>query len=408
MSGAPIVIVGGGQAADEAALQLRNNGATGPITIVCEEAYLPYRRPPLSKTVLAEGADPAGLLLRTADTYARLGITVLTGRRATHIDRARNTVALDDGSALPYAQAILAMGGTARRLAIPGGDLAGIHYLRGVRDALALRAELRAGRHVLIIGGGYVGLEVASVAVRQGLRVTVLEAAPRLLARVAPPEISTFYEQVHRDEGVDIHLGLSASGLLPDSSGARVGAVQCGHAVFAADLVVVGIGLAPNTALAEHAGLVIDDGILVDPACRTSDPDIFAIGDCSAHAAHDFLGTRVRLESVANAVEQARAAAAAICGKPIPRPAPPWFWSEQYDLNLQMVGVAAGYDRCILRGATQTRSFSAFYLLDGGVKAGISINRNADFLAARRMVAQRLHPVPALLSDPSVSLKSLL
>jgi 3-phenylpropionate/trans-cinnamate dioxygenase ferredoxin reductase subunit len=402
---APIVIIGGGQAGDEAAFQLRQLGAAGPIVLIAEEPFLPYRRPPLSKTYLTGEAEIGTLFLRTPETYARADITFRTGRRVVLVDRTNGAVRLDDGSVVAYRKLILAVGGTPRHLAVPGAAEAGIHYLRTIDDAQALQGAMQPGRRLLIVGGGYVGLEVAAVAVKRGLRVTVLEAAPRLLARVASAEISAFYDQVHRDAGVDIHTGASVSGFVRDGNGVSV---ACGHVRYDADIIVAGIGLVPNTELAEHAGLLIDNGILVDSGCHTSDPDIFAIGDCSVHAEHDFLGTQVRLESVPNAIEQAKKAAAAICGKPIPRAAPPWFWSEQYDLNLQMVGLIAGYDRCVLRGDPRSRSFSAFYVQEGRVIAADSVNRPQDFMAAKRMVAGRMHVEADRLGDEAVPLKQLL
>jgi len=259
---------------------------------------------------------------------------------------------------------------------------------------------------VVIVGGGYIGLEVASVAIKQGLDVTVLEGAPRVLVRVTSPEMSSFYERIHRREGVEIRTGIAVSGFVADPSGDYVAAVECGEAqTVPADLVIIGIGLIPNTELAETAGLLVDNGIIVNQHAQTSDPHIYAIGDCAAHAHHDFLQRKVRLESVPNATEQARAAAASIAGITAPLASPPWFWSDQYKLKLQMVGLSDGYDEVLLRGNPQTESFIALYLKNGAVIAADAVNRIADFMAAKRLVAESKTIPREALADESEPLK---
>jgi 3-phenylpropionate/trans-cinnamate dioxygenase ferredoxin reductase subunit len=260
----------------------------------------------------------------------------------------------------------------------------------------------------VIVGGGYVGLEVAAVAIKRGLEVTVLEGAPRVLARVTAPEVSAFYERFHRAAGVEIRTGVSVTGFEAGPDGATVAAVQCGDQSIPADFVLVGIGLVPNIGLAEHAGLAVEGGIVVDDASRTSDPDICAIGDCAVHAKHGFLQRKIRLESVPNALEQARAAAAVIAGKPIPAAVAPWFWSDQYDLKLQMAGLSDGYDELAIRGSTDGTSFIAFYLKDGCVIAADAINRPSEFMASKRLIGDRIKASAAHLADENVSLKALI
>jgi 3-phenylpropionate/trans-cinnamate dioxygenase ferredoxin reductase component len=261
----------------------------------------------------------------------------------------------------------------------------------------------------VIVGGGYIGLEVAAVAVKRGLAVTVLEAAQRVLARVTAPDLSKFYQRIHREAGVDIRTGITVSGFTTEREDGGVGAVTCaGGQSFAADFVLIGIGLVPNTELAEQAGLAVDDGIVVDEASRTGDPDIYAIGDCAMHARHGFLRRKIRLESVPNALEQARAAAASISERPVPAATAPWFWSDQYDLKLQQVGFSDGYEELGIRGSMETSSFIAFYLKQGQVIAADSVNRPGEFMAAKRIVGERMEIACARLADESTPLKSLL
>jgi 3-phenylpropionate/trans-cinnamate dioxygenase ferredoxin reductase subunit len=324
------------------------------------------------------------------------------------IDRHEKRISLENCEVLPYLYLVLATGGRPRMMKVPGADLKNIFYLRTIADVVALRAAFLPGRRVVIVGGGYIGLEVASIAVKQGLDVTVLEGAPRVLVRVTSPEMSAFYERIHRREGVKIRTGIAVSGFIAGPAEASVAAVECGEAeTVPADLVIVGIGLIPNTELAESAGLLVDNGIIVNEHAQTSDPHIYAIGDCAAHAHHEFLKRKVRLESVPNATEQARIAAAAICGAPLPPASPPWFWSDQYKLKLQMVGLSDGYDEVVLRGDPDTESFIALYLKNGEVIAADAVNRIADFMAAKRLVAESKAIPPSALADESEPLKAI-
>ena len=405
---AGVVIVGAGYAAGELAIRLRQGGYEAPVTLVGAETHLPYHRPPLSKNFLSGETPHEELLLRPEATYTKAGIAFVGGTKITAIDRAAHSVALSDGRILPYEKLVLATGGRARKLPCPGADLAGVHTLRTLDDVNAIRAYLQPGRRLVIIGGGYIGLEVASIAVKLGLDVTILEGAPRVLVRVTSPEMSAFYERIHRREGVKIRTGIAVSGFLADPTSETVAAVECGdEETVEADLVIVGIGLIPNTELAESAGLLVDNGIVVNEHAQTSDPHIYAIGDCAAHAHHDFLKRKVRLESVPNATEQARIAAAAICGKAVSPAGPPWFWSDQYKLKLQMVGLSDGYEEVVLRGDPESESFMAIYLKNGEVIAADAVNRIADFMTAKRLVAESKVIPRHALADESEPLKAI-
>jgi 3-phenylpropionate/trans-cinnamate dioxygenase ferredoxin reductase component len=406
------LIVGAGHAAGECATAIREQGWTGRIVMVGEEPHLPYQRPPLSKAFLSGESTAEQLSLKPLSTYEKARVEFIPNTRAERIDRDAKRVTLSDGSEIGYTKLVLATGGRARRLALSEIEtiekLQNFHYLRTLDHVARIRNQFHAGSRLVIIGGGYVGLEVAAVAVKRGLHVTVLEALPRVLARVTAPELSTFYEQVHREAGVDIRTNAIVSGFELDASGDAVAAVCCADGTrVAADLVIVGVGLEPATELAQAAGLAVDNGIVVDEHTRTSDPDIFAVGDCTNHP-NPSLGRRLRLESVPNALEQARTAAASLCGKERIYNSVPWFWSDQYDLKLKMVGLSQGYDEFVLRGSPDTRSFSAFYLKDGVMLAADTVSRAPEFMLAKRFVAEKI-PVRATdLADESIPLKSLL
>lgn len=402
---ATTVIVGAGQAGGDLASALRQLGYPGRIILIGEESAVPYRRPPLSKAFLSGDMAEEALYIKTREAYAKHDIELRTGLRVQAIDRAARTLTLADGGCLAYDKLALTTGGRPRRLDLPGADKPNVHYVRTIDDINRLREQFKAGKRLVIVGGGYIGLEVAAVGIKKGLQVTLVEAMPRLLARVTGPELSQYYEQVHRRHGVDIRLG---AGVQAMEGGSQVEAVvlQDGTRV-PADIVIVGIGLIPNTELAEKAGLAVDNGIVVDLYAQTEDPDIVAAGDCTNHD-NGFCGRRLRLESVPNASEQARVAAASICGQRIPHASVPWFWSDQYNLKLQMAGLSQGYDRAVVRGSMSADSFVAFYLRDGVVIALDSVNRPADFMAGKKMVAGRLRADPATLADETVSLKALL
>jgi 3-phenylpropionate/trans-cinnamate dioxygenase ferredoxin reductase component len=407
-TGPNVLIVGAGQAGAECAAALRGAGHDGPITIIGDETHPPYHRPPLSKAYLLGTTEASGLLIRAPEFYPKFDIHLRTGETVTALDARNHTVRLGDGGELGYDRLVLATGGRARRLAMPGLAAArNVFYLRTIADVDGLRAHFVPGARLVVIGGGYVGLEIAAVARRLGLEVTVLESEPRLLARVASPPISEFFARVHREEGVDIRLEAKVTGFDFDQVGAVRAVALADGAGLPADVVLIGIGMLPNAGLAEGAGLAVDNGILVDEFCATSDPDVYAIGDCSRHPCNENGGLR-RLESAPNASEQARIAASALVGQPEPYLRVPWFWSDQYDVKLQMTGLSTEFDETVVRGSTtEGRRFALFYLRDGALRAAAAVCDPRAFTAAKKLVAQRARVPAAVLADESVDLKAV-
>ncbi|MDO9599040.1 MAG: FAD-dependent oxidoreductase [Azoarcus sp.] len=401
------MVVGGGHAAGELAVSLRQEGYTGRILIVGAESHLPYQRPPLSKAFLSGKVAQEGLAIRPAVSYEKAAIDLSLSTKIVRIDRAGSFAVSANGEEIPYDRLVLATGGRARQLTVPGWNGRGVFSLRTIDDVLRIRREFKPGRRLVIIGAGYVGLEVAAVAIQCGLHVTVLEAAERVLARVVAPQLSAFYEQVHRRAGVEIRTGTEVVSIDAETVG-TLGLLnlRCSDGTaLGADLVLVGIGLVPNTELAEAAGLDVDNGIVVDEFARSSDPKILAIGDCANHF-NEFAGRRMRLESVQNAIELARTAAATLCGKVRPYRVIPWFWSDQYHLKLQMAGLSHGYQEMVLRGTFESESFICFYLQGGRVIAADAVNRPADFMHTKRLIAEGGTSLSAhALADESCSLK---
>lgn len=402
----PIVIVGAGQAAGQAIVSLRQEGFDGPITLVGDEAYIPYQRPPLSKKFLSGEMGLERVYLKPEAFFADQGVELCLGRRAVTLNRTGRSIALDDGSALTYSKLLLTTGSRVRRLPVPGEGLEGVHYLRTVADVLAIRGALTPGCRLVIVGAGYIGLEVTAVAARMGAQVTVLEMETRVLARVTAPAMSTFFEREHRAQGVDIRLQTRVQGFTDDGTGKLAGIECADGSRIEADLAIVGIGILPNVELAEAAGLPCDNGIVVDEHAQTADPDIFAAGDCANHP-NDLVGKRIRLESVQNAIDQAKAAAAAMCGNPRPYTEVPWFWSDQYDLKLQIAGLAEGYDDTVVRGNPEDRAFAMFYLKDGVLIAVDAVNAVPEFMIGRKMIGARARVLPERLADLSLSMKDL-
>lgn len=399
------VIVGAGHAGAELVAALRQNGYAGRVILIGDESELPYRRPPLSKAYLSGEVDRESLQIRSSAAYDKLQVECWTGMQVCAIDRQRRSIMLADGRVQAYDKLVLATGGRARRLSDPAADKANVHYVRTLADIDRLKADFAEGRRLLVIGGGYIGLEAAAVGVKSGLQVTVLEAAPRVLARVAAPEISAFYEQAHRSRGVDVRTGISVQAF---HGAERVESVSLSDgSELAIDLLIVGIGIQANDELARQVGLEIDSGIVVDSHAQTSDRHILAVGDCAQHF-NMFLGRSLRIESVPSAQEQAKTAALTICGKPLAHAAVPWFWSDQFDLKLQMVGLSQGYDQLVIRGDVAAESFCAFYLCEGRVLSVDAINRPQEFMVAKRLVAERVVVDPQSLADESVILKSLI
>ena len=400
-----IVIVGGGQAAVQAADTLRRRGYGGTLTLVGEEPWLPYQRPPLSKKYLAAELGRERLLIRPAPYFAEHRIESLTGQRAAEIGRREQRLRLEGGAQLAYDALLLATGSRPRRLAAPGAELAGVEYLRTIADVERIRASFRPGGRLVIIGGGYIGLEVAATARTLGLEVTVLEMAERVMSRVTCPQMSAFYQAEHRRRGVTIRCNARVAALRADGGSGRVSAVVTGDGTeHPAEVVVVGVGVLPADELARAAGLACDDGIRVDEHCRTADPAIYAAGDCANHPSPHY-GQRLRLESVDHAFEQGTSAALNLLGNPTVHDKVPWFWSDQYDLKLVIVGVSAGHDALVLRGEPAARAFSACYLRGGELIAIDTLNNPRDQLAARKLIAARAHPDPAKLADPAIALK---
>ena len=404
------VIVGGGQAGGRAAEALRAAGFAGRIVLLAEEAHRPYERPPLSKGLLTgEAGGEAGgeaVFLRPDAYYAEQGIEVRAGCRVEAIDRAARRVVLADGTPLAYDGLLLATGSRLRRLPLPGADLAGVHYLRGLDDSRALRAALTQARRLVVVGGGYIGLEVAAAARTCGVAVTVLEAADGLLRRQVAAPLGDWFAQLHAAHGVDIVTGARVAAF---EGGDRVTAVACEDGTaYSADAVVVGVGVVPDTELAEAAGLDVNDGIVVDACGRTADPAIFAAGDVTRHP-NDILGRSLRLESWQNAELQAAAAARTMAGTPTPYAQVPWFWTDQYDVNFQMIGLPDNADQWVWRGdPARDSAFSLFYLAGGRVVGANAVNKGKDIAPARKMIETGARPDPEALADPETSLKKVL
>ncbi len=407
---ADIVIVGASHAGSEAATRIRQGGFTGSIALLGAEPYLPYQRPPLSKAFLAGETSVDNLLIRSAESYAKAKIAFHPSTQVETIDRAAHRLHLASGNWFDYGRLVLATGGRPRRLTIPGSDLKGLHYMRAIADVDALRPDFTEGKRLVIVGGGYIGLEVAAVAVKHGLDVEIVEFAPRVLARVAGPELSAFYEAAHKTAGVKLRLSTGVDGFEASATDSNhVGAVRCGDGtILPADLVLVAVGLVPNTELAALAGLDMGNGIKVDEYGQTSDPDILAVGDCVEFPLPFLGGARIRLESVPSAVEIARAAASLINGAPKPYNLVPWFWSDQYNLKLQSVGLSQGHDQVIIRPPRSPEGFIAFYMKNGIMIAADCVNSVLEFNAAKRFITDKLVLDTAALANPEVVLKTLI
>ena len=399
-----VVIVGGGHAGGQAAASLRQEGYVGEVIVVADEPHIPYQRPPLSKQYLAGEYGLERVYLRPEKFYADREIAVRKGVRALSIDPAARTLDCSNGETLTYDKLLLATGSRPRKLVTAGDDLAGVHYLRTIADVDAIRRDLKPGRRIAIVGGGYIGLEVAAVAVEMGLAVTVLEMEDRILGRVTTPEMSAFYHDLHTGKGVVIRTGLRAESFA--GAQGRLEQVVCaGGEVVDADLAVVGIGIVPNVELAAAAGLDCDNGIIVDETTRTTDPNIHAVGDCTNHP-NPVLGRRLRLESVPNAMEQSRVAAANLAGGDKVYATVPWFWSDQYDLKLQMVGFSADADGQVTRGDPAAHQFATFHLSGDTVIAADAVNSAREFMAARQLVGKKVDV--GSLGDPGVDLRAVL
>ena len=402
MSG--IVVIGGGQAGASAVARLRSGGYGGAITLIGEEPEPPYQRPPLSKKYLMGEMEKARLYLRPEAYYAENDITLITGARVTGIDPAAKTVRAGDQS-YPYDDLILATGSIPRRLpAAIGGDLGGVHVVRTIADIDAMVGDVREGARALLVGGGYIGLEAAAVAAQRGLQVTLVEMAERILQRVAAPETSDYFRDLHRGHGVDLREGVGL-GRLTSTDGRVSGAELSDGSTLDCDLVIVGMGIAPATDLAEAAGLTLDNGSAVDALGRTSDPAIWAAGDC---ASFPWRGTRIRLESVQNAIDQAEAVADNILGAEAAYDPHPWFWSDQYDVKLQIAGLNTGYDRLVVRPGDRPGSASHWYYSVATLLSGDAMNDPRAYMIGKRMIETGKSPDAAAVADPAQNLKALM
>ena len=405
MTSRHIVIVGGGQAAAQAILTLRQRKFAGRITLVGEEDLPPYQRPPLSKKYLAGELARERLFLRPLAFYEKNGVEMRLGVRAEEIEPDRRRVRLDDGPTMEYDGLLLATGSRVRRLNIPGSDLPGIHYVRNVADVDRISEAVKPGNRLVVVGAGYIGLEVAAVAVTKGLRVTVLEAVDRVMARVVCPEVSHFYFDYHTRSGVDIRCSTMIDGFVGNG---RVEAVSAASGEqFPCDMAIIGIGIEPVVEPASSAGLACEDGIRVDEFARTDDKAIVAAGDCTNHPSRLY-GRGVRLESVQNAIDQAKVAAASLLGENQPYDSVPWFWSDQYDVKLQIGGLSQHHDQVVLRGDQSANSFAAFYLRDGNLLAVDAVNSPKEFMLGKRLIMRRAAPSPEQLADPETDLAELL
>jgi len=402
-----VVIVGAGHGGAQAAIALRQLGFAGSIAVIGNEPEFPYERPPLSKEYFAGDKAFDRILIRPAAFWAERNVVMLLSTEVTVVDAKAKRLSFANGGTLDYGTLIWATGGAPRKLTCSGHDLRGVHAVRTRADVLKMTDELPAVGQVVVIGGGYIGLEAAAVLTKFGKKVVLLEALDRVLARVAGPELSRFYEAEHRAHGVDLRTGVQVE-CIEEKDGRVSGVRLAGGEVVPADMAIVGIGIIPAVAPLIAAGAQGGNGVVVDEYCRTSLPDIYAIGDCAAHANGFADGATIRLESVQNANDQASTAAKAITGNLEPYKATPWFWSNQYDLKLQTVGLSIGFDQTVVRGDTATRSFSVVYLKNGRVIALDCVNAVRDYVQGRKLVETRAKIDPDLLADATRPLKELI
>ena len=408
MSGkAGVVIAGAGQAGFQVAAALRDMKYAERIVIVGEEAHRPYQRPPLSKAYLLGTTDEVGISLRPEGFYTERNIEVRTGRRVVAVDRGHHHVGLDDDTVLEYDKLVFAVGARNRSLPVHGADLPGVHYLRTLDDARALKRALTV-KNVVVVGAGFIGLEFASSAAKLGVNVTVIEVADRPMARALSPPTAAIFTREHAKHGVRFMFKSQLLHVLGDARGV-VAVETVEHERVPADLVLIGIGVEPNVEVAAAAGLEIGNGIVVDDLLRTSDPDISAVGDCAAHPnAFSSVGSLVRLESVQNATDQARCVAASLAGNETRYASLPWFWSDQGNLKLQIAGLTNGCDHVVVRGDASTTACSTFCFREGRLIGVETVNRPGEHMLARRLIQQRIRPTPDQVADETFDLKSLL
>lgn len=400
-----VVIVGASHAAAEIVSSLKKRAFDGSVTLIGDELLLPYQRPPLSKKYFKGELAIDQMYIKGPATYDAAGVIQKLGRTVASIDRDGKNVTLEDGELIAYDKLVLATGTRARKLPVPGAELPQIKYLRTKDDVDDIKQSIKPDSKLLIVGAGYIGLEVAASAVKQGVEVVVLEAMDRVLQRVTSPTVSEFFQNVHAQEGVDIRLNASLKSFQAKGSGATA-LIEGGEAIDF-DCAIIGIGVIPNSEIADAAGLICDNGIVVDEFTKTNDPHIYAVGDCSNHPSFIY-DRRIRLESVPNAMGQAKSAAASICGEDTAYDEVPWFWSDQYDIKLQTVGLCQGHDQIVVRGESSKRKMAVFYLKAGQLIAVDAINSPAEFMVSKKLVAMRSMPDIEQLADPEVSMKSFL
>lgn len=399
------IVIGASHAASSLVTSLRSEGWTGNIIVVGDESSWPYHRPPLSKEFLAGDKNLEDLQLKHPDRYKKMDVEFKLGVRVNAVDRQHKTISLDSGETLVYDKLAFCTGARARKIPLAGSDLNGVNYLRNFSDIENIKSYVVPGKPAVIIGGGYIGLETAAVLNKLGMTVTVLEAAPRVLARITAPEISHFYTRVHDEEGVSIRTNINVQALEGDSQIERV--VLDDGTALDASLVIIGVGVLPNVELAEAAGMQVDNGIVVDECSRTEDPDIVAAGDCASFPSLIY-GRRIRIESVPNATEQAKSAAASLCDNPKVYDVLPWFWSDQFDIKLQIAGLNQGYDQVILRkNPDQKRSLVALYLEKKKLIAADCINSPREFMQCKRIIRDGLSAKPNLTSNTDSSLTEI-
>ena len=403
--GAGTVIVGTGQAGFQIAASLRSEGYEEPITLIGEEPHIPYQRPPLSKGFPLGQQDFESIQLRPERFYQDHRIDLLAAKRVTAIDRGERKVQLESGARLSYEKLVLAVGARNRKLAVEGAELDDVLYLRSLEEAVAVKERLQSAHNIVVIGGGFIGLEIAAVARTLGKSVTVLEALPRLMSRAVAPIISDFFRQLHASQGVKIVCDATVSEI-SGSGGKAQKVVLRDSTAFPADLVMVGVGIVPNVELAQDAGLRVANGVAVNEYLETGDKNIFAIGDCAEHPCV-FAGGRVRLESVQNAADQAQRAATTIAGRRSCYRALPWFWTDQFDIKLQMAGISQGHDRIVTRGSAESRKLSVFYFKQDRLVAIDSINRPLDHMVGRKLIAGGVPLTPEQAGDETVDLRKL-
>jgi len=399
-----IVIAGAGHGAGQVIATLKQKKFAGKIILIGDEAQLPYQRPPLSKKFLSGDLDAERLHFKPPSFYDDPQIDVHLNTIIERIDRAEKRVFASDGVEFAYDKLVIAFGSRVRKIEVPGHDLPGIHYLRSITDVEAIRSKMSGNKNVVIVGAGYIGLEVAAVCRQQGLDVTVIEMADRVMNRVVSPNVSDYYQLEHTKHGVKLLLSTTLAAFKGKRRVRR--AITDDGQEIPADFAVVGVGILPNSEIAEAAGLDVINGIVVDDTCRTADPDVYAIGDCTSHP-NTIYGRLLRLESVHNALEQAKTAASNICGVESHYSQVPWFWSDQYDLKLQIAGLSEGYDDVVLRGDPSNGNFACCYLKDGALIAVDAINSPREFMQSKALIAERAKIDRNKLADAEIALKDL-